>query len=221
MLSGSGSFNLGSNLDEELMRPLPFEPGASPFHIKGLMYYGIIKHAQHRIPGGLEALREALPTDGLRRFVDEPFIAASWYDVFPIMPITATVARLAGKPVADFVSQRTARQAEKDIRGMYRFLLKMTSAQTLAKNLPRVTSQVFDFGDVDITRAEKGSVRAVRTGLPETLAAWYAAIAVAYIGRAMELGGVKSPRMIPSTPEPDGRRDGVPVVRLPFELTWA
>ena len=216
----SGSFALGANLDEEFMRPLPFEAGQSPFHIKGLMYYGLLKHAEHKVPGGLEALREALPSDSLRQFIDEPFIAASWYDVFPIMPISATVARLQDRSVADFMHQRTARQAEKDIRGMYRFLLKLTSAQTLAKNLPRVTSQVFDFGDVEIHSAEKGCVRASRTGLPEILAPWYAVIAVAYISRAMELGGVKNVRMTADAPHASGHRDGVPIVKLPFEMTW-
>ncbi len=103
---------------------------------------------------------------------------------------------------------------------MYRFLLKMTSAQTLAKNLPRVTSQVFDFGDVEIHSAEKGCVRASRTGLPEVLAPWYAIIAVAYIGRAMELGGVRNVRMTPESPVASGHREGVPVVKLPFQMAW-
>lgn len=216
----SGSFALGPNLDDEFMRPLPFEPGQAPFHIKGLMYYGLMKHAQHKVPGGLEAVQEALPNDSLRKFIDEPFMAASWYDIFPILPISATVARLAGEPVSDFLHRRTTRQAEKDISGMYRFLLKLTSAQMLARNLPRVTSQVFDFGDVEIHSAEKGRVRASRTGLPEALAGWYATIAVAYIGRAMELGGVPNVRMTPERPVPDGHRDGVRIVKLPFEMAW-
>src|SRR5271165_5876625 len=113
----------------EDIEQLPFVAGTSPFRIKGVAYQGHVDYAARFIPGGERAVIEGFRDPGLRAFFEQQFLAASWYDVLPIVPVWHVCARLLDQNPTDFLKVRTRHQALRDINGIYRFILKLASAE--------------------------------------------------------------------------------------------
>jgi len=47
---------------------IPFAPGESPFHVKGVVYLGLREYFAEQIPGGIEAVSKELHDEALRTF---------------------------------------------------------------------------------------------------------------------------------------------------------
>jgi hypothetical protein len=199
--------------------PLPFGPGKSPFHVKGIAYRSHLEYTDRHLPGGMRAAAELLSPE-VRAYVEQPFLASSWYDVFPYVALGAASARLAGMTHLAFVRQRAVVQASEDIRGAYRLLLWVTSPQTVAQRLVRIVGRYFDYGQAEIVRSERGHVEAVRKRVPEPLAAYLPAVAEPYADTALRAAGAKNVVARARPPERDGELHGLPTVSVRFDMRW-
>jgi len=197
---------------------LPFPAGSSPFHVKGVAYLGHVDYAEKHIPGGAHAVAAAMRDPALREFFERKFLAASWYDVFPMVPVWHACAKLLHQNPTDFLRERMRYQAESDIHGVYRFLLKLASAKSIALRLPRVMQQYFDFGVSESNVVAPGLVRATVSGVPELIVPWFRLAGETYTVIALELAGVAFVQVRRLPVSPAGEAHGVRVVNLGFDI---
>jgi hypothetical protein len=211
---------MGGNLSVDY-EALPFPAGTSPFRIKGIAYRGHLEYAEAKIPGGQAAIVAQLRDPTLRAFLSQPFLASSWYDILPMLPLGAAVARLVGMTLDDFLRFRTRLQAESDMRGVYKVLLQFVTVESLALRIPRIANTYYDFGSADSRLVSPGHVESRRTGVPEFLLPWHNPVSETYMERVISLGGGKTPRVKVTRVERDGSAHGVRVAAVTFGLQWA
>jgi hypothetical protein len=199
----------------------PFAPGHSPFRVKGLGYRATVDRIQARLAGQGRTFRDVLPLD-LALFFEQPFLASSLYDVFPVLPLVDLGARLEGTTMPAFVEGITREHARSDLSGVYRFILRVASPEAVAKRLPRLTAQYFDFGEVeDQGLVAPGLVRMVRTGVPSVLVEWYGVAACSYVAEVLTASGARDASARVVDVEAEGAAHGVPIRRMCFEFRWA
>jgi len=195
----------------------PFAPGASPFHIKGLGYRSLIQYVETSVAGGMPRLLDAIEDPALRAFARQPFLAASWYDVGPVITLNETIAGLLEMKLDDFLAMRGRMQAEDDLSGVYSWLLAVATPSAVAKGLPRLTQRYFDWGGVEIETPAQRHVRAIRTGVPVYLADWFGSVSCAFLEVAMGKAGAKR-FTCDVTRAPWGEPTKVPSCALPFDM---
>lgn len=191
----------------------------SPFHAKGLVYQGARHFYAARVRGGLEAFRRHLEPE-LAEFFDQPFLAGSWYDILPIVSLSQTAARLSGLAHHQLVRQNAAWVAERDMNGVYRFALKLTSPAAVVSRLPRLSLQYFDFGRAEGEMTGDRRFETWRHGIPEVLAQWMIWVTEGFTPVVLEAAGAD--RVAVSVPEQqhDGTVLGFSTVRMHFVMEW-
>jgi hypothetical protein len=199
---------------------LPFAAGASPFRIKGTAYRGHLEWAEAQVPGGQAAIVALVRDPALRYWLSQPFMAASWYDCLPMLPLGAAAARLMGMPLDDFLRYRTRLQAESDMRGVYKVLLQFVTVEALALRIPRIVATYYDFGGADSRVVAPGHVEAVRRGVPEVFLPWHNPVSETYMETVVRLGGGKNPSVRVARVEPDGTAHGVRLAAVTYALRW-
>ncbi|MGD0525363.1 MAG: hypothetical protein ABSE49_09480 [Polyangiaceae bacterium] len=200
---------------------LPFPAGTSPFRIKGVAYRGHVDYAASFIRGGERAVIDSFQDPALRAFFDQPFLAASWYDAFPMVPAWHACAKLLDQNPTDFLKVRTRHQALRDIHGVYRFILKLSSAEAIAVRAPRVLQQYFDFGTTEASVVSPGLVRVVASGIPTFLVPWLRIVAETYLLVALEVAGAPSAQVRRIGVTPSGEGHGAPLATMGFEIRLA
>jgi hypothetical protein len=200
---------------------LPLAPGDAPFRVKGVAYRGHLEYVAANVPGGIPGMLEDLGDPNLRVFFEQPFLAASFYDVFPLAIAGIVCARRSGTSFLEFVRVRTEAQAKSDLGGVYRMLLKFTSAEAVAARIPKVVGQYFDFGETELVQRTATHVHMRRTGLPVPLAPWYVTVSRAYLHVVLSAAGAKSSRCTILSVESDGARAGIPLVKLVLDIGWS
>jgi len=208
----------GSSPDD--YEALPFPAGTSPFRIKGTAYRGHLDYAEAQVPGGQAAIVAQIRDPALRAFLSQPFLASSWYDILPMLPLGAAVARLVGMPLDDFLRFRTRLQAESDMRGVYKVLLHFVTVESLALRIPRIANTYYDFGSADARVLAPGHVESRRTGVPEFLLPWHNPVSETYMERVIGLGGARSPSVRVTRVERDGSAHGVRTAAVTFAMRW-
>jgi hypothetical protein len=198
----------------------PFPPGKSPFHVKGGVYIGTQKYFAKQVKGGLDALHAEIKDPALLEFIQQKFLPSSWYDVLPVYELIRAESRALGQTVARYLHERAVFQVEQDIGGVYRFLLKLASAQSVALRLPRMLTQVLDFGEHDAKQVAPGHVEAKLRGYPAMLWEWYSSAFTVYSERALALAGAREPVTLVRNAEPDGAREGVELIRFDMDVRW-
>ena len=166
---------------------LPFAPGEGPFRVKGVAYRGHMDYVRDHLPGGLSAMLAALPDPAVRAFFDQPFLASVRYDVRPLALAGVACGKLTGAGYLPFVALRTRLQADDDIRGVYKFLLKFVSADVIAARGPKVMTQYFDFGAATSRVAPDGTTVGTLSGLPRPLAPWFITCVQAYVDQVSRI----------------------------------
>lgn len=174
---------------------------------------------EHKIPGGLDLLYAAIPDPELLAFIQQKFLPVAWYDVLPAVPLIRAEARALGLTVRRYLALRSAYQAERDLTGVYRFLLRVAGTENVAVRLPRLFTQIFDFGTSEASVLAPGHVRAFVRDFPAVLYEWFATSLDAYAVTALRItnateGTCTSRRLDGS---PDG---GVPLASLQLDLRW-
>ena len=191
---------------------LPFEPGTSPFHIKGVAYRAHVEYARSEIPGGEKAVIGEFQKPVFKHFFEQQFLASTWYDVFPMLPVWQICARLMRQTPTEFLKARTRHQALLDINGVYKVLLKIASPETVALRMPRLVSQYFDFGKTTANVVRPGLVRIEHSGVPTLIVPWFLTVGETYLTVALELAGGKKFQIRRHPTIPRGDLLGVPVV---------
>lgn len=206
-----------------LLQRIAFAPGESPFKIKGVAYRGHMEYVEKHVPGGNAAVIQQLGADRFDAFFNQPFLAASLYDVFPLAQAGVACGQLCGTSFLGFVAQRTRAQVEIDIRGVYRWLAKLANSQSLAARIPKVIGQYTTFARGESVVEDDGRVTTTTTGLPLPIVPWWNTVHQAYTSAAVELAG--KARVVESSivsVEADGEQvDSVPTMRMVNQLTVA
>lgn len=200
----------------ELALPL----GTGPFHVKGVLYLGTQKYFTTEVPDGLAKLVQTLDDPSVRAFIQQKFLAASLYDVLPVAPLIRAEAEVCQQTVSAYLRKRAAFQAREDIGGVYRWLLKLASPELVALKLPRLLTQVFDFGDSFTERIDERCIRVEVREFPQALSEWYSTAFDVYAETALGLAGAKNID-VRMKPVPTGRHaTGVELVTLRGDARW-
>src|SRR4051812_46421357 len=100
-----------------------FPPGESPFRVKGVTYRNFVDYVEQELEGGLAKFLAELREPELRTFAAQPFLPSGWYDTLPIVSLCNAAALAKGQPARTFVQGLSRFAAERDTKGVYRFLL--------------------------------------------------------------------------------------------------
>lgn len=200
--------------------PLPCAPGESPFHIKGMPYRGLVRFIEKAVPGGLESFCDALPDVRLRTFLHQPFLATGRYDVLPIVPFFAALARALGASFDDLVRQASAMQCRYDAKTVFKLMFSGNEPEAVADRFTRFNGQYYDFGKFAGTALGPGRVGLETADIPAYLFTWLGPMHLAYAEEAVRVVGARSPRSTLFAVEPSGRSGRFSLVRSRSELTW-
>ena len=123
--------------------------------------------------------------------------------------------------VAQYLQVRTRYQAEKDIGTVYKFLLKLVSLEQVALRVPRIITQLFDFGRTEGKVVAPGHIELMLHDWPAALVEWSQTAFEVYLNTAMRLSGASeaSLTLVSSSPEPSP--GGVPLVTLKMDIRFA
>jgi hypothetical protein len=190
------------------------------FHVKGLIYARTHMYFTEHVEGGPAAVLPHLPSDTLRDFFQQTFVAATWYDALPMAPLIRAEARACALPVKEYLARRAGWQAEQDIHTVYRLLLKLASPSMVASRLATLVSRVIDFGEPAVVERGDRRLRLVVRGMPDVLTEWYDNAMTVYGERALRLAGAKEPSVRVETAMPAAPAHGVPLSDLTFALSW-
>lgn len=168
--------------------------------------------------GSRSALRAAIPTEH-RQFFDEPFLAANWYDVWPLAELGLWVATTIGTTSTELRKSVARQVARNDLKGPYRILLRIVSPSFLARNLPLATARHFDFGETKILEHLGSEVLLRRSGTPAELADWYTVAVAEWTCEALRMAGATRATWY-SESRQAGRALGVPVVDIDVRVRW-
>ena len=199
---------------------LPYRPGESPFRVKGVFYRGSVEYIERTVPGGVRAVLGAIQGEALRGFLEQPFVAATFYDVFPLVALGYPSASLCGQPIDRFLRHRSRFQAEQQATTVYRSLLSLTSSAAIATKLPLLASQLYNFGTTEVEQTGPSTVEVRRGGLPVELLPWYVPGTESYLVTALRLSGAINPRVTSSAFRPDKKEHGLMTGALTHWLSW-
>ena len=201
--------------------PLPCSPGDSPFRIKGIAYRGLLQLVEQRVSGGLPAFCAALDDRRLVEFVRQPFLAATRYDILPMLPLNAALASLLGRTLAQLSRQGALAQARFDARHVYSSMVKKASLADLSTRLPRFGVQYYDFGGYTGRDEAPGHVVLRRTGLPRYIVPWYAPMQAAYMEEIVRQLGARQAEATPRREEPAGADRGFEICTLDTDVRFS
>jgi hypothetical protein len=199
---------------------LPFPPGQSPFHVKGVFHRGNIEYIESVVPGGLSTVLAAVRDPRLRAFMEQPFVASSWYDIFPLVAISYPCAELCHKTLERYLRRRAQYQAEQQGAGVYRSLLALTSPAVVAVKLPLLAAQIYDFGTTEAREIGSRQVEVVRGEMPALLLPWYVPGTESYLITALRLHGAKNPRAKTAPFRFQGKQHGLVVGSVRHLVAW-
>lgn len=190
--------------------------------MKGVLYRGTQEFFRDHVTGGIEALHAELERDPpLLAFIKQQFLPSSWYDVLPVAPLIRAEARAMRLTLTHYLRLRARYQAERDIRGVYRFLVTLASPDAVAQRLPRVMAQMFDFVKTESRIIEPGRVEMTIHGFPAVLVEWYSGCFSEYADVALRLAGARWVTITSAAPVPQEMCAGVPLVTIAIEALYA
>ncbi len=200
--------------------PMPIPVGTGPFHVKGVLYIATQKYFETQVEGGLAKLASTLEDPEVRDFIQQKFLPSSWYDVLPVAPLIRAEAEVSKQTVSTYLRHRARFQAEEDISGVYRWLLKLASPETIALKLPRLLTQIFDFGESSAEKVRDRTVHISLVGFPRPLGEWYTNAFEVYAETALGLAGAKNVSIhLKATPD-DAGGGRIPLVTLAGDIYW-
>jgi hypothetical protein len=203
------------------MRALPFKPGTSPFRINGVFYLGLRRYIEERTPRGLDGLVATLDDADLAAFARQPFLATSFYDLLPIVPITEALARLQKKSFAEFVRRRSRAQAIADCDGVYRaYIGRPGSERELLDGIVKTSGRIYDFGAIEYTHPRPGLADITRTEVPDPALNWYQVSTTEYLSAILEHAHLPIVRVHCYKKELARTVQGCKVWRISFRAEW-
>jgi hypothetical protein len=198
----------------------PKPAGQNPYRIKGTAYVGHLSYVKEIVRGGVPAMLEAMVDPTLVAFFQQQFLAASYYDIYPLVAAGYACARVVGSTFDSFIRVRSRYQANRDVQGIYKMLIKVTSPEALATRLPRLVGQYFDFGRAEAHRVAPRHIVSVQTGTPHSMARWFQLVHETYILQLMPMAGAKNVLFRPVPPRSDSTKDGVELCEIRGDVFW-
>ena len=196
----------------------PVPPGESRFHIRGTGYLGHLSWVDQHFPGGRPAFL-ALLSPPMRAFFSQTFLAISMYDFLPLASVAHVCGRALGMQFVPFVEMRGRHQAKLDIGGVYRLLLKLTSARMIAGKLPGIMAKYFDFGATRQLTDEPLCVTFEVANVPHILVDWFFACYTGYVEVVIGASGGQIPTLdFDASPAPD--QHGFPASKIVGTVRW-
>jgi hypothetical protein len=199
---------------------LPCPPGASPFHIKGMPYRGLIFLVNRLLPGGLGAFCDALPDPRLRDFVHQPFLATSRYDILPFLPLYAALATLLNTPFDGLVRASCAAQCRYDTQTVFKAIWANATVEGIADRIGRFCAQYYDFGRVSGSVPQPNVLVVVHSGVPAYVHPWFRPMHESYKEELIRHLGGEDARAVSHEVTPAGTEDGFALVTTRTEFRW-
>jgi hypothetical protein len=205
-------------LDES--RPLPFRPGESPFKIKGVAYRGHLEYVTEFVDGGVEEMLRGFRDPALVEFFQQKFLPSTFYDIIPLIVAGYVCARQTRKSFSEFVRIRSRYQAERDVGGVYRVLIKLVSPMHVIERLSALQSQYLSFAEGEVEVLGDKRVLLTRPKLPHALASWTGTVLEANIDVLLTRAGARNVLARPLPLVADGQVHGVAAVKWQCDITW-
>jgi hypothetical protein len=199
---------------------LPYAVGQSPFRIKGSGYLLHMQYVDEQLPGGRAAMRAAIRSPELRAFFDQTFFAGHLVDIYPLVAVGHTCARIHGMSFERFIRLRSRHQAEGDLRLFRKLILRIASPEMLATRIPAITASYFDFASAEVVEKKSESITALMHGVPRDVVPWMGYVGDETVRFMLEYNGVKALRS-GFTSEPEGERDGQPIMAIRSTVQWS
>jgi serine/threonine protein kinase len=198
--------------------PLPCPAGSGPFHIKGLHYRSFMFHVSRTV--GLEAFLEKLEDESLVKFVSQPFLASRRYDIFPFVPLFATLAGVLGLSLDTLIRTSTAAQVRYDAKTAYKLILDANRPEDIADRVGRFNSHIYDFGKYSALVPDKNHVTIVFEQIPAYLEPWFESMHVVYAIESLRLSGASDVVVVSHQGEKAGTSSGYPLRTYRTTLRW-
>ena len=196
----------------------PFEPGKSPFRVAAVVYKNLFAFIEAHVSGGLAAVRRDLPAE-LGDYLTGPRDVFAKYDAIPLPYVNSAVARRRGVSFEDQLRDANT-WSEKRHGALYRAVLAVLSAQSVALALPRATAIAQHYGRTTTRVAGERNVRGERSGVPRTLVRWTGFSSARYLVRALARAGAIEPQVEYGAPFKDGVVEGETTYAIPFSVSW-
>lgn len=192
----------------------------SPFRTKGVLFLGTRTFFESHHERGIEAVADQLPEGRLRAFLRQKFLAGGQYEVLVVPALVAAEARAMRQSQDDYLLQRTIWQAKQDIHGVYRLMLKLTSPETVVVRVPKVVTQMFNFGNTRSTMSGPKSADMEAQGIPAALVPWLSIAFKVYVETAVVLAGAKTCTLTAGRPLVEPSQSGFPMRTYRARLDW-
>lgn len=195
--------------------------GDGPFRVRGTVYSGNVEFAQKRIPGGWPAVCADIGNPLVEAFFrDTIFLAASLYDIEPLMHLLRAITRIERIPLDKYIRDGSRAAGEDDVTGKYRAQLRSTTAEEMSTRLPRIFGRYFDPCRAEPINIGKSSTEMRFTGLPASAIGLYVWANEGFVTAALEAAGAHDVRFAWSAPIAEGDLEGVPVQTLNCRIAW-
>lgn len=202
-------------------RGAEFGFGQSPFHVKGVLYIGTQSYFRERVPGGLEALVETIGPGPLADFIAQPFLASSRYDVMPVPALIEHEARTVGQSLATYLDARTRWQADRDLHGVYRFILRFVHPSRVMARLPQLLVAMFDFPALEVETLGESERLATFQRIPAPLEPWLRVGFSVYTERALRHAGAGEVHTDFTDSSDEGYEAGLRMRTMRMRVRWS
>jgi hypothetical protein len=172
-------------------RSMPLAPGEHPFRVKGHGLRARMAVYDRIVPGGREAVIDAIDDAQVRTYLRQPILAASWYDLFVHAALDLAASDLRKMTAWDSVATASAMQADDDASGIYSVLLRVISPHFLVRKLGAISAQYFDHGTIEVASLDDKHARMTRHGISNQLYWWWGGILDGYVTSLFRRAGAK------------------------------
>lgn len=192
----------------------------SPFRAKGVLYLGTQAFFAAQSPRGVAAVADELPEGRLRSFITQRFLPGGQYEVMVVPALIAAEARALRMTHDRYLLHRTRWQVKEDIGGVYRWLLKLTSPETVIARLPKMITQMFNFGEAFVENRAGQSADFGVNHVPEPLVPWLTVAFKVYVEAAVTMSGAKRCTFVPTASQRLAPQGGFAMVTLRAHVDW-
>ncbi len=198
-----------------------FPIGGSPFRVKGVLYLGTLGFFEQTVRGGSQALFDEIQNPELLAFIQQKFLPSSWYDALPALPLIDAEARAMRLGVKPYLLHRTRWQAQQDLSGVYRFVLRIASPEMVLNRLPRIAAQMLEFATARATEwVERKQAVVLIANIPVPFTEWLGTSFGIYIETALGLAGAKGALVEPRPHVVEPPQHETPMVTLGYDVRW-
>ena len=157
------------------------------------MPYRGLKRFLEKAPGGLEGFYSTLPDPRVAAFLDQPFLASGMYDVFPLVPLFAALARVLAVSFEEAVRGASMQQCRYDAKTVFRAMFSRHGPDGLVPCFPRFNARYFDFGKFAASSAGPNRVRLETAKIPAYAFIFIGPMHLAYAEESLRVVGARAP----------------------------